>query len=180
MAAVGLKPGIFTPDECLWLSHVPLPAAAAEIYDNRGPDARIDRELRRTRERLLPRNHEFRWVFNRLGVLAREANEHGYRFQLDERMTAHLLEYEPDGFFDWHMDLGRGPTASRKLTTVSFLTPPDEYEGGELLFMDGGKPMRPEQGTTAIFPSYLLHKVNPVTRGNRFTLVAWLHGPCFS
>ena len=100
--------------------------------------------------------------------------------RLDDRITAHLLEYELDGFFDWHMDLGAGPTASRKLTMVTFLTPPEEFTGGELLFMDGGPPMRPAQGTTAIFPSYLLHKVNPVTQGRRFTLVSWLHGPCFS
>ncbi len=180
MAAVGQQPGIFTPDECLWLASVPLPVADAEIYDAQGPAARVDRELRRTRERILPRNREFGWVFNRLDKLAREANDKAYQFRLDNRMTAHILEYEPDGFFDWHMDLGAGPTASRKLTLVTFLTPPTEYEGGELLFMDGGAPMRPEQGMTAIFPSYLLHKVNPVTRGNRFTLVSWLHGPCFA
>lgn len=180
MTAVGQKADMFTPDECLWLSGVPLPDAAAEVYDSRGPDARVDRELRRTRERILPRNREFSWVFSRLNRFARETNDQSYGFRLDDRITAHLLEYELDGFFDWHMDLGAGPTASRKLTMVTFLTPPEEFTGGELLFMDGGPPMRPAQGTTAIFPSYLLHKVNPVTQGRRFTLVSWLHGPCFS
>jgi PKHD-type hydroxylase len=46
--------------------------------------------------------------------------------------------------------------------------------------MDGGEPLRLAQGTTIIFPSYLMHRVNPVTRGNRFTLVSWVHGPSFS
>lgn len=180
LTAVGQMPGIFSADECLWLASVPLPATQADIYDGNTNDARVDHELRRTHERLLPNNREFGWVFQRLRKLAVEANERAWQFRLDERMSAHILEYVPDGFFDWHMDLGRGPTASRKLTTVTFLTPPEDYEGGDLLFMDGSAPLRPAQGATAIFPSYMLHKVTPVTRGNRHTLVSWLHGPCFS
>jgi PKHD-type hydroxylase len=180
MTAVGQLPNVFTPDECLWISSLPLPVTRAEIYDGRSRDGRVDRELRRTSERSVPRNREFSWIYKRLNKLAREANDNAYRFALDERMTMHVLEYSPDGFFDWHMDLGVGPTASRKLSLVTFLTPPEQYEGGELMFMDGGEPMRPAQGATAIFPSYLLHKVSPVTRGSRCTLVSWLHGPCFS
>ncbi|MCC7489773.1 MAG: 2OG-Fe(II) oxygenase [Gammaproteobacteria bacterium] len=180
MTAVGQVPGIFTPDECLWLSGAPLEQTAAGVYDARGPEARVDRQLRRTLERQLPRNREFAWVYARLDKVAREANDRAYHFRLDDRITAHVLEYEPDGFFDWHMDLGTGPTASRKLSLVTFLTPPEAYLGGELLFMDGGSPLRPAQGTTAVFPAYLLHKVNPVTQGTRCTLVAWLHGPCFT
>lgn len=180
MTAVGEQPGLFTPDECLWLSVVPLPVSQAEVYDANGAAAHIDHRLRQTRERVVPRNEEFQWLFRRLGKVARDANDRSYHFQLDTRMTAHILEYEAGGFFEWHMDLGRGPTASRKLSLVTFLTPPDEYEGGELLFMDGGAPLRPAQGTTVIFPAYLLHKVNPVSQGKRHTLVSWLHGPCFS
>ena len=70
--------------------------------------------------------------------------------------------------------------ATRKLTIVTMLTPPEAYEGGNLLFLDKGEPMRPAQGSTVIFPPYMAHKVEPVTRGSRYTLVAWAHGPAFT
>jgi PKHD-type hydroxylase len=78
------------------------------------------------------------------------------------------------------MDLGTGIFAGRKLSLVTFLTPPEDYEGGDLCFMDGGQPLRLPQGATVIFPSYLMHKVKPLTRGNRSTMVSWVHGPSFS
>lgn len=180
MTAVGQLPNVFTADECLWISSVPLPASHAEVEYGGAAGSRVDYQMRRTTERPVPKNREFSWVYSRLAKLAREANDEAYRFVLSERMTAHVLEYSPDGFFDWHMDLGAGPTSSRKLSLITFLTPPEEYEGGDLLFMDGGQPLRPAQGTTAIFPSYLLHKVTPVTKGTRFTLVSWIHGPSFA
>jgi PKHD-type hydroxylase len=180
MTAVGQIADVFTPDECLWISSLPLETTAAEIVDGQGAYARVDRLQRRTNERIVPRNREFGWIYKRLRKLALEANERAYRFALGELMTMHVLGYESDGFFDWHMDLGTGATASRKLSLVTFLTPPDQYTGGNLCFMDGSEPLRPAQGTTAIFPSYLLHRVDPVTSGERFTLVSWLHGPCFT
>lgn len=180
MTAVGQMPAVFTSDECLWLSSVPLPETQALVTDHSDLGTRVDYQRRRTIERDVPRNREFAWVYQRLRRLALEANERAYRFQIDDRMTMHVLEYGPEGFFDWHMDLGAGLTASRKLTMVTFLTPPEEFEGGDLRFMDGSEPLRPAQGSTAIFPSYLLHRVEPVIRGMRHTLVTWLHGPCFS
>ena len=180
MTAVGQMPDVFTPDECLWVSSLPLPASLAEITEGGGPGTRLDYQRRRTLEREVPRNREFSWIYQRLRKLALEANERAYRFKIGDLMTMHVLEYSSEGFFDWHMDLGAGPTASRKLSMVTFLTPPGDYEGGDLRFMDGSEALRPAQGTTAIFPSYLLHKVDPVSRGTRHTLVSWLHGPCFS
>ncbi len=180
LTAVGQMPDVFTADECRWISSLPLPASQAEIADHSGAGSRVDYQLRRTGERSVPLNREFAWIYQRLRKLALEANERAYRFRLGDMMTMHVLEYTPDGFFDWHMDLGAGVTASRKLSLITFLTPPEEYLGGELRFMDGSEPLRPAQGVTAIFPSYLLHRVDPVTQGTRHTLVSWLHGPCFS
>lgn len=95
-------------------------------------------------------------------------------------MTVAVLEYSPAGFFDCHMALGTGIFAARKLSLVSFLAPPEDYDGSNLCVTDGGPPLRLPQGATVSLPSYLMHKVEPVTRGNRFTLVSWVHGPSFS
>lgn len=60
------------------------------------------------------------------------------------------------------------------------LTDPHEYEGGELELHDGVFKYLPKnQGAVIAFPSYVLHKVNPVTRGVRHSLVTWVTGPQF-
>ena len=57
----------------------------------------------------------------------------------------------------------------------------DDYEGGELLLHTGENPERPmkKQGMGVFFPGYTLHEVTPVTKGKRYSLVAWVMGPKF-
>ena len=57
----------------------------------------------------------------------------------------------------------------------------DDYEGGELLLHTGENPERPmkKQGMGVFFPGYTLHEVTPVTKGKRYSLVAWVLGPKF-
>jgi PKHD-type hydroxylase len=61
------------------------------------------------------------------------------------------------------------------------LSDPSEYEGGELRLHTSQEPViiRKEKGMVVCFPSYTLHEVTPVTRGERYTLVGWVHGPAF-
>ncbi len=180
LKAVGQFPAVFTPAECQRLIELPLPAVAAGVQARDNSEGHVDYQLRRTRERPVPPDPEYLWIFQRLATVAGEANRRAYQFRLEDFMTVTVLEYSPDGYFDWHLDLGTGDFAARKLSMVTFLTPPEHYEGGGLQFMDGEPPLRLAQGTTGIFPSYLMHKVEPVTRGQRFTLVSWVHGPSFS
>jgi len=69
----------------------------------------------------------------------------------------------------------------RKLSISIQLTDPSEYEGGELILYerDIGKEMKKEQGTLILFPSWVLHEVKPVTKGERNSLVAWVTGNQF-
>ena len=142
--------------------------------------SRVDYGLRRTRIKSIPPGPDSMWIFERIGNLVGRANAAAFRFQLDGQMSMDVLEYDPAGYFDWHVDIGAGIFSTRKLSVVTFLTPPEAYEGGNLCFMDQGEPLRLPQGTMAIFPSYMLHKVEPVTRGTRHTLVSWAHGPAFT
>jgi PKHD-type hydroxylase len=61
------------------------------------------------------------------------------------------------------------------------LADPSEYEGGNLQVMTSGQPqtVRKQRGLIAVFPSYVLHQVTPVTQGSRQSLVAWVSGPAF-
>ena len=186
LMALAQFPGVFSAEECRRILELPLPTAAAAVEQSRdadpaaGAESRVDYGVRRTGIRHIPPTPEHMWIFERIANLTGRVNQAAFHFQLDGQMSMDVLEYDPAGFFDWHVDLGPGILSTRKLTIVTALTPPEAYEGGNLLFLDKAEPLRPAQGTTVIFPPYMAHKVEPVTRGTRHTLVAWAHGPAFT
>jgi PKHD-type hydroxylase len=84
-----------------------------------------------------------------------------------------------DGF-GWHLDTGGGQTSTRKLSMSVQLSDEGEYAGGELeLCACPQLEPRRRRGTIIVFPSFLAHRVTPVSRGARCSLVAWAHGPPF-
>lgn len=88
--------------------------------------------------------------------------------------------YAENGRTDWHMDVGYEETEARKLTVVVQLSESPAYDGGELEFFPGHTPAFSRlRGTVIVFPPFLVHRVTPVTRGKRSTMVTWLHGPKF-
>ena len=89
---------------------------------------------------------------------------------------------ESEGHFVWHSDIGDGPVArKRKLTLVVQLSAPEAYEGGALEIMPDANILVANRmkGAATVFPSFVLHRVTPVTRGNRHSLTVWAHGPAF-
>jgi len=80
-----------------------------------------------------------------------------------------------------HIDRYHGALI-RKLSISVQLTDPKKYQGGDLHLSDGHRSksiMKKEQGTLIAFPSYILHEVKPVTKGERNSIVAWITGPKF-
>ncbi len=185
LTAVGQFPNVLSAEECRQLIELPLPFSEASVEQRDGlvvdkSVSGVNYGLRRTGIKSIPPTPENMWIFQRLGNLIQRANNATFHFQLDGQMSVDVLKYDPQGYFDWHVDIGAGVYSTRKLSMITFLTPPDAYEGGNLCFMDQGEPLRLPQGTTAMFPSYMLHRVEPVTRGTRYTLVSWAHGPSFT
>ena len=125
------------------------------------------------------------WVMDRLIRLVADANRDSFGFDLTEfAESPQVARYgaETQGHFGWHSDIGDGPVARRrKLTLVVQLSDPGQYEGGTLEAMPDSNILaaRPAQGTAAVFPSFVLHRVTPVTRGTRHSLTVWAHGPAF-
>lgn len=93
--------------------------------------------------------------------------------------------YEVGDHYNWHVDVNwEDPYMyDRKISIVIILSDPEEYEGGALRFKlgVGGLPFEdnPPKGTVITFPSYLRHKVEPITKGNRTSIVMWAEGPRF-
>jgi len=83
--------------------------------------------------------------------------------------------------YDWHVDIGRGKTASRKLGFTVQLSTSAEYEGGDLEFhgIPSDREAFRRKGLMLVFPAFWLHRVTPITKGTRHVIVGWVHGPSF-
>lgn len=124
------------------------------------------------------------WVYSKITNTVKDLNGQYFKFDLwgfQEGMQ--FTEYNaPAGRYETHVDRGFG-IACRKLSTVLLLSDPDKYTGGELqLVLAGdGHPtsLTRKQGSLIIFPSFVPHRVTPVTEGQRHTLVGWVTGRPF-
>lgn len=90
-----------------------------------------------------------------------------------------LLRYKaPSKGYDWHTDIGRGDASNRKISLSILLN--DDYEGGDLaFFLTGEQSLKPDAGQAIAFPSFLPHRVTPLTKGIRWSLVCWITGDPF-
>ena len=139
------------------------------------------------------------WIYKEIQPFVRTANKNaGWNF--DWRYTEHcqFTKYKLNQFYDWHCDSWpTGPHVEtekkpfRKLSMTCQLTDGSEYEGGELEFdlRDYDPHMRDEskhriqckeilpKGSIIVFPSFVWHRVKPVKKGVRYSLVSWHCGP---
>jgi PKHD-type hydroxylase len=122
------------------------------------------------------------WVFRRVTDITLNLNERFFKFDLFGLNEGfQFTNYEaPSGRYGKHVDRGMNIPV-RKLSISIQLTNPEEYEGGELYLYedDKGTLMDKTQGTLILFPSYILHEVMPVTKGERNSLVTWVTGKQF-
>lgn len=141
------------------------------------------------------RRSDIRWInphtepniVNMLWYHASEANRAAFGFHIDYLGEIQFTEYHSTnlGKYDWHYDTfwASGRAYDRKLSVVVQLSDPADYDGGDFQF-DTGIPQLDQfavrqQGTILVFPSFLTHRVTPVTRGTRRSLVSWIEGPKF-
>lgn len=157
-------------------------AQPAEVAES-GPDGASEPQYqdgRRTRVRSLHPD-EHRWVYEIIEACFSSANQY-MRCEIEPDMNdpIQLLRYDADeaGHFRWHSDV-LPSDMTRKISVVVPLSEADEFDGGELQFNQGGTLCAVGQsiGRPIAFPSWLIHQVTPVTRGRRYSLVAWVRGP---
>jgi len=138
------------------------------------------------------------WVFDLIWPYMLQANEKaGWNFDISSAESPQIGRYKKGGFYGWHSDGGADCLSTynkpdnkflngnaRKLSMTILLN--DNYEGGEFQFCTykEEKPhiSTPEinsTGSIIVFPSFLEHRVAPVTKGTRYSLVAWFVGPPF-
>ena len=95
---------------------------------------------------------------------------------------AQYTEYPEGGFYDWHVDndvnFAHEPPV-RKISMTLLLSPESEFEGGDLELMREEKIAKLKQGHAIFFASFIRHRVTPVIKGNRKSLVMWFGGTPF-
>jgi PKHD-type hydroxylase len=125
---------------------------------------------------------ETEWLFRRLTDSIVGLNNEFFKFDLFGLVEAlQFTKYEaPDGHYSPHVDSMNGLIV-RKISVSIQLSPPEDYEGGEVHLLYASAPLvvPKDQGTLIVFPSYTLHEVKPVTKGTRYSLVCWVTGAPF-
>ena len=134
------------------------------------------------------------WIYKEIHPYVNMANkEADWNFQWDWSESCQFTKYKLNQYYDWHCDSWETPYNCpedlnrhgkiRKLSVTCSLSDPKDYEGGELEFdfrnTDPDKPSIrkcaeiSERGSIVVFPSHVWHRVKPVTKGVRYSLVIW-------
>lgn len=151
-------------------------------------DGRFRDDLRRSKIKFIQASDSnFKDVFDDLWLMALEANRVYFNFHISKLDFIQIGRYDSEdrGEYTSHQDvfwLNNDPTFHRKLSCSIQLSDQNLYSGGDLEFVDLPAETPPandirEQGTAIFFPSFVTHRVTPVTKGSRLSLVAWFEGP---
>ena len=134
-----------------------------------------------------------RWIYKEIHPFIREANQQaGWNFDWDRSESCQFTIYKEGQYYDWHQDSWDTPYKKegpengliRKLSVTVSLTDPKKYQGGELEFdLRNQDPERARntklcteilpKGSIVVFPSFVWHRVKPITKGVRYRLVIW-------
>ena len=120
-----------------------------------------------------------------LAGMALTANVQAWKFEISHANQCDFLRYDQNNYYLAHVDTFLPktneplPVECRKLTVLAFLN--DDFEGGRLFIQNGPEKTYPPQtkGLVLVFPSFMVHGVEPVTKGIRRSIVTWMVGPWF-
>ncbi len=135
-----------------------------------------------------------RWIYKEIFPYVHAANRNaGWNFQWDWAEACQFTKYKKGQFYDWHCDSWDKPYTNkedvnkfnkiRKLSVTCSLSDPKKYKGGELEFDFRNRDPKiiskkvcteiMPRGSIVVFPSHVWHRVKPVKKGERYSLVIW-------
>jgi PKHD-type hydroxylase len=177
--------GLLSPDECngiIGKCERDLKVGAGRIAGER-----VDVTVRKSEIAWIAPESENRWLFERVKDCLKSVNAEWYQYDLIGIEGIQFTKYSgADGqssFYASHIDLRATRFGTvRKLSFSVQLSQPDAYDGGDVLLyrsLSESAAISRAAGSITFFPSYTIHEVAPVTRGVRYSLVGWAHGPGF-
>jgi hypothetical protein len=142
-----------------------------------GGEGSIDLDIRNVQRLQLPL---YAGIGATLTAIGLNVNNDIWKYDITHSNQSEFLMYDVKGKYETHVDTFHQRTnETRKLTVLVFLN--DDFEGGKFYIANGHERMYPEQskGTVLIFPSFMPHGVEPITKGIRYSIVTWMVGPYF-
>ena len=124
-------------------------------------------------------------LFNRVESALKIANIQYFNYDVEGIDKLRFLKYGIGGRYEWHTDYGRHECSMRKLTGIIQLSDSNDYEGGDFEFgltdTEGSGLLKGNRnkGCLLVFPSFLSHRVAPLTKGKRYSIITWLEGDTF-
>ena len=175
---------IFSPKQCQMVidKGMSLKSEDAKVGMNQKPGGGYDPKKRITTISWIPFK-EMPEMYREIEATMLKANNNHFGFEgMQITEPGQFTHYPVGGFYEWHMDndvMGIKQSPVRKISMTLLLSDPSTFEGGELEFMSKGKTAKLKQGQAIFFASWLQHRVKPVTKGERKSLVMWFGGPPF-
>jgi PKHD-type hydroxylase len=149
-------------------------------------NSEINKKIRTTDVGWLFLNKDTQWLWEKLTNVIADVNSQFFKFDLTgcyEGIQLGIYKESDKGHYDWHTDAtATDKYVPRKLSMSLLLSDPSEFEGGDLqvkTYSDEIQTLNMIKGRAWFFPSYTLHRVTPVTKGVRRSLVLWVGGPEF-
>ena len=194
---VATNQAIFTPEQCDHIIRVG--QGEKQLPAKVGPSTQTDKEQDPTKLKNTGVNDKNKrittisWLpFNRPDTIpmyknieqwVKNINMNHFGFdgiQITEQ--AQYTEYPEGAFYEWHtdndVDMKLQPPV-RKISMTLLLSDENDFEGGDLEMIDDKKRPKMKRGHAIFFASFVRHRVTPVTKGNRKSLVMWFGGPPF-
>jgi PKHD-type hydroxylase len=173
---------IFTPEQCQLIINAGRSEPVQDGQIGGGAKGVVDTKTRTSHISWIPFN-KMPEMYSTLEQIVNKTNNNHFGFDgIKITEQAQYTEYPSGGFYDWHIDsdvVGMNEPPVRKISMTCLLSHESEFEGGGLELMSDGKIARPKQGQAIFFASYIRHRVIPITKGVRKSLVVWFGGPSF-
>ena len=186
---------LISPEDCTKIIELgtsqKLGSGTIGMQDNKG---KTNKKIRNSKINWL----KDEWIYSKFNQAVNYANEKsGWNFDTDWNESIQFTTYKKNGFYNWHYDTFPEPmkdtdenfnNKQRKLSMTCLLNDPKDYEGGGFMLQwidDHGKLIKHKVkeldtvGSVIVFPSFTNHKVEPVTKGTRYSAVMWRIGPLF-
>ena len=176
---------IFTPKQCQMIIDAGRaePRNNAEVGNEQGiKGGVVDTKTRTSHISWIPFS-KMPEMYKDIEKIMKQTNGNHFGFDgMTITEMAQYTEYPEGGFYDWHVDndvnCANEPPV-RKISMTILLSPENEFEGGDLELVKEGQSAKIKQGQAIFFASFIRHRVAPVTKGNRKSLVMWFGGTPF-
>ena len=173
---------IFTPEQCKMIIEAGRSEPKQTGQVGGGSGGTVDTKTRTSHISWIPFKKMLD-MYKDIEKLMQKTNRNHFGFDgMTLTEPAQYTEYPEGGFYDWHIDndinCAHEPPV-RKISMTCLLSPENEFEGGDLELMAEGKVAKIKQGHAVFFASFIRHRVKPVIRGNRKSLVMWFGGTPF-